>query len=74
MIDFMELTSTRNTPLFVRKSVVLFVEGFTMELKDNPDGIERVGSRLTLIAGQWSEAIVCLEPVEVVMAKLSGSI
>lgn len=61
--QFMELTSTRDTPLFVRKDIVLFIEGFTFE-------DETVGTRLTLLAGQWSETITCKEKVSAVFKRL----
>lgn len=59
-IEFMQLTSTHDTPIFVRKDVVLYIEGFTF-----PD-TQHIGTRLTLLAGGWTESIVCKEkPVQV---------
>jgi hypothetical protein len=67
--DFIKLTSSRDTPLFVRKSAVLVAEGF-----DFSEGMyaNHTGSRLTLRAGQWTETIYCIETSEVVIRMLES--
>ncbi len=67
-MPFIKLTSSRNTPLYIRRDAVLYVEGFTFEQEPN---VGHVGSRLTLIAGQWSESCHALESVETVIYQLS---
>lgn len=69
MTKFIQLTSLHNTPLYVRKSAILYVEGFTLK-PDHETHPNHVGSRLTLLAGQWSEAAMCLEPTDKVISLL----
>ena len=64
--NWIVLTSTRGTPMFVRVAPILFVEGFDFA-EDHPHCPNVRGSRLTLAAGQWSEAIHAQEDAPTVL-------
>jgi hypothetical protein len=66
--NFMQLTSSLDTPLYVRRSAVLVVEGFTFNNDGRYNG--HVGSQLTLKAGQWTERVFCIDRPEAVIAEL----
>lgn len=67
-----KLTSARDTPMMVRASAILVVEGFDFgELSACPD---HYGSRLTLASGQWSETIHAKEAPEVVIAAMNAEV
>lgn len=67
--DWIILTSTHSTPMFVRSAAVLFVEGFdyAADHKLCP-GLR--GSRLTLAGGQWSETVYAQEDAGTVLAAI----
>lgn len=69
MPDFIVLTSLQNTPLYIRRSTVLYVEGFTFAQEPNAG---HIGYRITLLAGQWSDAYLAKEPVHVVIERLTA--
>jgi hypothetical protein len=71
MQPYIKLNSGRNTPLYVKVSMVLFVEGFTFPAEHELHA-NHTGSRLTLQAGQWTENIVCTEAPEHVHRLLTG--
>ena len=64
--NFVQLTTTHGTPLYVRKEAILVVEGFTFAA-DHSTHPNHIGSRLTLQAGQWTEIVYCTEKSELVV-------
>jgi hypothetical protein len=71
MTPFIKLNSGQNTPLYIKVSMVLFVEGFTFPAEHQLHA-NHVGSRITLQAGQWTENIVATEAPEHIYRLLSG--
>lgn len=71
-MDWVVLTSTRGTPLFVRVAPVLLVEGFDYA-EDHPHCPSVRGARLTLAAGQWSESVYAQEDAPTVLTAIANA-
>ncbi len=59
MVDFLQLTSTRNTPIYIRAASVLYWEAFTFA-DDDKYAPGKVGVCVRLVSGQWGDTVYAL--------------
>lgn len=70
MLKFIELTSVRDTPLYVQIDSIVMVEAFTFADKPSPRYEGHTGARLTLSSNGCSDTAYCLELPQEVMLRL----